>query len=203
MPAMAKTDRDWDQRYRDRTTPWDSGLPSKELRKVLAEVSVPRGHALDLGCGTGTNSVFLSDQGFRVTGVDCSPTALDLARQKMARAGVEVEWVEADVQRWGAGRAPFDFIFDRGCYHCCRGVDREGYLETLRNVTKPGTILVCLAGNADETTPGPPRVMATDLCTDFEPMFRVLSLRPFRFEDPEEVEGPLGWSFLGERRTTL
>jgi SAM-dependent methyltransferase len=197
---MANTDRDWDQRYRDRATPWDSGLPSKELRKILGEIVVPRGHALDLGCGSGTNAVFLAEQGFRVTGVDCSPTALELARQKMTRGGVEVEWIEADVQRWGAGRAPYDLVFDRGCYHCCRRTDREGYLETIRNVTKTGTLLVLLAGNADEAVEGPPRVTAAELCTELEPLFQIRSLHPFRFEDPDEVEGPLGWSLVGVRR---
>jgi hypothetical protein len=44
---------DWDQRYSQSDTPWDSGVPSQHLKSFLAEGKVKPGRVLELGCGTG------------------------------------------------------------------------------------------------------------------------------------------------------
>ena len=41
--------------------------------------------ALELGCGTGTNSVWLAQQGFEVTGIDLAPLAVEQAEQRAQR----------------------------------------------------------------------------------------------------------------------
>ena len=198
---MANVDRDWDQRYRDGDMRWDSGLPSRELGRLLGEWPTSRGRAIELGCGTGTNAIFLATLGFQVTGVDCSPTAIRLAEEKAQSKEVSVEWVEADVQHFGAGSSPFGLVFDRGCYHCCRRVDLPGYLESLRNVTSTGSRYIGLMGNADDPNPdGPPRVTAEEVCGELSPLFKILQLRAFHFEDAGGVPGPLGWSLVAERR---
>ena len=197
----AITDRDWEDRYMQGHTPWDSGRPSAELSRVLAEFQIPRGRAIELGCGTGTNAIFLAEQGIDVTAVDCSGTALAAAKRKAKTAGVAVNWVAADVQRFGAGLPAFDLIFDRGCYHCCRRVDLAGYLETHRNVSQPGTWFLVLTGNPnDGVEGGPPKLTASELLTELEPLYRLLQLREFHFEDAGGVQGPLGWSCLMRRR---
>lgn len=194
-------DRDWQGRYLSGDTPWDSGLPSRELQRVLTQRRMAPGRALELGCGTGTNAVWLAQQGFQVTAVDCAPLALAQAREKAAAAGVTIEWHEADVQNFGAGLGPFEFVFDRGCYHCCRRVDLAGYLATLRNVTRAASVYLCLCGNANEQTDeGPPRVTEEEIRTELGPLFEIVQLREFRFQDPGGVDGPLGWSCLMVRR---
>ena len=160
----ANTDRDWNQRYHDGETPWDSLLVSKELQRVLRERDIQPCRALELGCGSGTNAVYLATQGFAATAVDCAPLALERARSSAESAGVEVNWIEGDVQHFGADLEPFDFIFDRGCYHCCRRVDLPGWLATLRNVTRPGTVYLSLTGNANEQAEhGPPRLTEDEI----------------------------------------
>jgi methyl halide transferase len=197
---MANTDRDWNNRYIAGELPWDSGLPSRELQHVLAEAGILPCRALELGCGTGTNAVELARRGFDVTAVDCAPRAIEIAREKAAAAGVNVNWIVADVQNFGAGLAPFDFVFDRGCYHCCRRVDLAGYIATLRNVTRTGTRMLCLTGHIDESSDsGIPRVSEEELIREFGPLFHFDHCRPFRFQDAGGVDGPLGWSVLMTR----
>src|SRR5271167_3796183 len=48
---------DWDQRYIQSDTPWDSGIPSQHLKSFLAESKVQPGRVLELGCGSGTNAI--------------------------------------------------------------------------------------------------------------------------------------------------
>src|SRR5438105_1095757 len=88
----------WEERYTTgEPPPWDTGRVSPELIRRVAEFQIAPCRAVELGCGTGTNSVWLAQQGFDVTAIDISPTALDLARQRAADAGVAVRFVAADV----------------------------------------------------------------------------------------------------------
>src|SRR5690348_1970681 len=105
----------WDERYEKGDTPWETGQPSSELRRVLAEVPVPPCRALELGCGTGANAVWLARQGFDITALDLSPRAIERACQRAEEAGVSVRFLAADVLNPPAELAgPFDFFFDRG-----------------------------------------------------------------------------------------
>lgn len=75
----------WEARYRD-GSPTSSGRPGAALR-AFSELLTP-GRALELGCGKGDDAVWLAAQGWTVTAVEISPTALDYAAANAKRAGV-------------------------------------------------------------------------------------------------------------------
>src|SRR4051812_10528508 len=119
----------WDERYRKGEKPWDTGQPSSELRRVLEETPLRPCRALELGCGTGANAVWLAREGFDVTAVDISPLAVAEARRRAEEAGVGVRFLAADVLRPPDElQGPFDFFFDRGCYHVVRREDAGAYV---------------------------------------------------------------------------
>ncbi len=96
---------DWDQRYRGATLLWTE-RPNQFL---VEEVSGLRpGRALDLGTGEGRNAVWLAEQGWQVTAVDFSPVALERAAAVAKRAGVHVDWVQADLTEYTPAAAAFD-----------------------------------------------------------------------------------------------
>lgn len=191
----------WDQCYIDAETPWDSGLPSAELRRVLAEHHIGPCRVLELGCGTGNNAVYLAQQGFAVTALDISPTAIQAAQSRAAEAGVEVNFVATHVGGFEAPAEPFDLIFDRGAYHCIRKVYLPGLLDLLKRVTGPGSRYLTLAGNADEPpVDGMPRLTAAEICGDLEGLFKIDQLRAFQFTHQGGTPGNLGWSCLMTRR---
>src|SRR5579871_280525 len=105
----------WNDRYETEDLPWDTGFPSTELRRVLRERKLTPCRALDLGCGTGTNSVWLAQQGFEVTGMDFAALAIEQAQERARQAGVNVRFVCGDVLQPPDLGAPFGFFFDRGC----------------------------------------------------------------------------------------
>ncbi len=84
---------------------------------------------MELGCGTGTNGVWLAQQGFEVTGVDVAPLAVEQAQQRASDAGVKAQFVVGDVLELPELGGPFGFFFDRGCYHAVR---RSAPSSTLR-----------------------------------------------------------------------
>jgi SAM-dependent methyltransferase len=196
------TPEEWNERYVAKETPWDSGVPSKELIRVLDEEGIKPCRAVELGCGTGTNSVYLSSRGFDVSGLDCSPSALEQAQTKATEAGVKVKFLEADLCRFNLQLEPFDFIFDRGCYHSVRRVDIAGFLRTLRQLSKPGTRYLALTGNANDPNPGPPGVHEHEIRIDLQGLFEIQFIREFRFEVPNPPEGFLAWSCLMTRRAS-
>ena len=204
---MANEDIDWNARYASKDTPWDSGQPSKELQRVLSQYAIAPCPTLEIGCGTGTNAVFLAQQSFRVTALDLSPLAIEQARQRAKRAGVTVNFLSADLFEPPNLERNFDFVFDRGVYHSVRGAGLDKFLRTLESVTAPGSLYLVLAGNANDTEAadkGPPRVHAHELCAELGTLFDLIQLREFRFDgvviDGKSVQ-PLAWSGLLRRKS--
>lgn len=194
--------RRWDERYQKGDTPWETGQPSSELLRVLAESAIAPCRALELGCGTGASAVWLARQGFDVTAIDLSAQAIERARRRADEADVSVRFLVADVLSPPAEPAgPFDFFFERGCYHVVRREDVTAYLESLRGLTHPGTLGLVLTGNAREPhDPGPPVVSEEQIRAELGSLFDIVQLREFRFD---QVEGDgtrfLGWSCVLRR----
>jgi SAM-dependent methyltransferase len=191
----------WENRYLAGDIPWESGHPSTELQQVIAEDMIGPCTAIDLGCGTGANAVFLAELGFDVTAIDISPTAVDRGRQRKATAGVRVRLLTGDVlhppQDIGG---PYRFFFDRGCYHIVRSIDVGRYLQTLQRITEVGSLGLVLTGNANEPRIGPPVVSEEEIRAELGSVFEIVKLREFRFDLTLGNAGqPLGWSCLLRR----
>jgi SAM-dependent methyltransferase len=192
-----ETRDDWDQRYRTGDTPWDVRRPCEELAGWVESGDLQPTRALELGCGTGTNAVYLASQGFQVTAIDLSLTAIYRAQDLSRERGVEVDFVCGDLTELPAVREPFGFVYDRGCYHAVRRVNLDGYLTTLRRVTGPGTRMLLLAGNSDEQPSGeksPPRVSEQEIRTELGSLFVIADLRAIRLVMNDGQPGPLFWA---------
>jgi SAM-dependent methyltransferase len=193
----------WDSRYRGDSRPgWDKGLPSSHLKAAAESGAIKPGRAVVLGCGTGTNAIYLAQMGFDVTAIDVAPTALNLAQQKAAEADVKVRWLLADVLAPPADLEAFDFIFDRGCYHGVRRNNAHGYVKTVKRLSRSGTHILILAGNANEERHyGPPRVKEEELRSDFSSDFDFIRLDTVHFDSIDsKQQGALAWSILLRRK---
>jgi methyl halide transferase len=191
--------REIGERYRTGDTPWDSGVPSAEIARVVTEGGLPGRKLLEVGCGTGTNAIELARRGYHVTAIDLVDLAVQRAREKARTAGVPVDFRVGDLTKVDLG-GPFESVVDLGVYHGIRNRNLPGFLTTLHRLTRPGSRWLSLAGNAREITPsGPPVVTEAELRTELEPKFRILQLREFRFNLRPDFQ-PLAWSILMERR---
>ena len=187
----------WDGGYRDGRRPaWDTGAPAQDLKETVEAGIVRPCRAVVLGCGSGTNAIYLAGKGFDVTAIDIAPTALGIAEAKAKKAGVRVRWLLADVLRLPELQ-PFDFIFDRGCYHNVRYVDAGAFVESVRRLSHPGTRFLVLSLNRD----GPPGVREHHMRGDFSSLFEFQWLRGSGIRTGKEGKTRrASWSAMLRRR---
>jgi SAM-dependent methyltransferase len=192
---MAEDTINWENRYRTNDTPWETGRPSTELVRVVTEDKIVPCPALELGCGTGTNAVWMAQRGFAVTAIDLSPLAIERARAKATAANVPVQFVAGDLTKAPELVGPFGFFFDRGVYHIVRTVDLAGYLRVLERSLKPGAMGLVLAGNAKFGRTGPPIVTEDEIRGELGKVLEIVRLREFDL-DPVNGQTHLAWSCL-------
>ena len=125
--------------------PWDTGVPPPELVSVVeGEDRFAPGKALDLGCGTGTNSIYLAQHGWEVTGIDFVPRAIGATRRKAAVAGASPTFIVGDVTRLtelGVGSG-YALLLDLGCFHSIPDIGRDAYVRGATEVAPPGAVML-------------------------------------------------------------
>jgi ubiquinone/menaquinone biosynthesis C-methylase UbiE len=94
--------------------------------------------AIDIGCGTGTNVISLARAGWQVTGVDFAPRAIQIARQKVKKAGVPARLLVQDATRLQGVNGPFELALDLGCFHGMPPGRQDKYLDQLERVLASG-----------------------------------------------------------------
>lgn len=123
MRGLKRKSLGWEAIYSSRSRQligplqWESERPVGALVELFDSADFEPRTVLELGCGDGVNAVFMASRGCRVTAVDVSPTAIEMAREKGRQAGVEVEFVAADVFDLEPTGATYDLVFDRGMLH--------------------------------------------------------------------------------------
>jgi SAM-dependent methyltransferase len=133
--------------YRLGFVPWDGHPLATSLTQLIeGDAALTPGTALDLGCGTGDNSIYLAKHGWQVTGVDFVAKAVDKAKAKAAANNVDITFARADVTRLsseGIG-SNFGLIVDNGCLHGMSQVDRDAYVREVTAVAAPGARLLLI-----------------------------------------------------------
>ena len=192
----------WDDRYRTGGLPWDTQRHDKHIERVVAEHPVEPCAALEIGCGAGTNAIWLAQKGFRVTALDISPIAIDAARERASRAAVGVEFVAADILADKIPGVPFGFALNRGCFHSfAEPAERVACAEIIATCLAEDGLWFSLIGSADgpDRETGPPRRSARDIADVVEPLFEILSLEAAHF-DSDQPEPRRAWACLMRKR---
>ena len=154
--AIGKSDRvdcrRWDEKYAG--IAFQSALPPSGF--VAAELTGLRpGRALDLAAGHGRHTVWLAEQGWRVTAVDFSRVGLDQARRLSAARGVDdgrVDWVVADLDDYQPARAAFDLVLM--AYFQVGAVLRGKVLAGAAAALAPGGTLLVVGHDLTNLTDG-------------------------------------------------
>jgi cyclopropane fatty-acyl-phospholipid synthase-like methyltransferase len=130
---------------------WDTGIPVPELVRFIE--GKPAGKAIDIGCGTGTNLLFLAQNHWQVTGLDFARLAIRKAKRKLA--GFPKTLRVANVTKMAEMElpGPYDLALDLGCFHSLSEKDRDEYRKGVERWIKPGGSLLIYAFQPAEDSP--------------------------------------------------
>ncbi len=193
------------ERYKEGDTPWDIGQPDFNLIQIVTTTPIKPCKALDIGCGTGDNAIWLSQQNFQVLGIDTSEIAIEKAKEKALKTNVKCNFMVADFLRSHIEEAPFGFVFDRGFFHSLNSdEERRSCAEKVSSYLEENGLWLSLIGNADEKRqgPGPPQRTAREIVNSIEPYFEILSLVSGYFGS-KRSNPPRAWICLMRKRSSL
>jgi methyl halide transferase len=192
----------FDDRYKSGDLPWDIKRPDSNLVAAIKNFNIKPCKALDIGCGTGDNVIWLYQQGFDVTGIDIAKTAIEQALKKIKKANVSAQFYTLDFLTEKVPGKPFSFVFDRGCFHTFEtDEERSTYAMNVYRLLDEKGLWLTLAGNYDDGRHdiGPPKRKATQIIQATEPWFNILSLVSGRF-DSNDIKPSKIWICLMEKR---
>jgi SAM-dependent methyltransferase len=133
--------------FRDRL-PWDIGGPQPAIA-AIADSGAVDGDVLDIGCGTGENTLYFAARGHSVTGVDISPVAVARARERAAQLAIAAEFAVGDALDLSAYHARFGTVVDCGLFHSLTADTRPLFTRQLHAVCRPGGRVHVLANGQE------------------------------------------------------
>ncbi len=169
-------DRYVETHYRD--LPWFSTRPYPGLRRVVESGGwKPGTRILDIGCGAGTNALFLSRAGFRAQGVDIAPGAIAAAKRRAERLSASVEFRISDALQLPFPARCFGGVTDIGCFHTLPVRLRSAYAKEVARVLRPSGryFLACVAREFTGELGPPHRLALEEISRVFESQFVFLS----------------------------
>lgn len=162
--------------------PWSIGEPQPEIA-ALIEAGKFHGDVLDAGCGEAAVSLFLAERGFSTVGLDQSPTAIKLAREKAAARGLtDATFDVADISAFGGYDGRFGTIVDSTLFHSMPVELREGYQQSIVRAAAPGaSYFVLVFDRAGMPADSPVNAVTEDELRDVVSKYWVVDeIRPAR-----------------------
>lgn len=184
--------------------PWHHAEPNRFLDQIVEARSEP-GTALDMGCGSGVDSVHLARAGWRVTALDFMQEALDMTRAAAADAGVELELVQTDLVEWETDRQ-FNLILDSGLLHNLSRDNIPAYRKRIMEwLAADGDFILAhweSRADTDRLRGGARRVTREQMCELFAPELEERQFERLEATGLPETVGPdLSVGFYRFRRS--
>ncbi len=128
---------DWEQEY---AAIGATSETEAEAILVREAADLKPGRALDLGCGMGTNALWLAEQGWDVTAIDWAETAISAAKAAAVQRGLSASFQVADVTEWTPDSA-FDLVISTYALPVGRE-SQDRALQAAKQALAPGGILL-------------------------------------------------------------
>lgn len=134
----------WEKEYRNPQLISNSDEPQldfkhfvKWLRKTR-HVNLEGLRVLDLGSGTGKNSLFLAERGSEIVGIELSKTAVRMAKERAEERELDAHFQTGDIGTTIPYEdASFDLILDVVSSNSLNEAERRVYVKELKRLLKP------------------------------------------------------------------
>ena len=126
-------------RYTTAVDSFSANVERPAIESLIGDVSGTR--ILDLGCGSGTNSLWLAERGAHVVGLDLSQTMVSLAQERAGQLSVQADFRVADIrERLPFDEEEFDVVLSSTALHYVEDIDST--MKDVARVMKPAGRLV-------------------------------------------------------------
>lgn len=189
----------WNESYAAGELPWDTGEPEPLLVEFVTSGRVQPTLMLEIGAGTGTNSLWLAECGFDVLGIDVAPLAIERATAKLDGRALGRRFATSDFLADTPANDPFSFVFDRGCFHVFdESEERTRFAAHVAAILAPGGLWLSLIGSTEggPREMGPPQRLAREIALAIEPALEIVELRAAEFR----AHGAKAWFCLARSR---
>lgn len=116
---------------------WTQETPPEKLIEFIDMGIIKPGKALDSACGEGTAAVYLAQKEFDVTGIDFSEKAIEYAKARANKEGVNPNFLQMNALEIEKLAESFDFIFEWGLLHHLNPNNLQSYFEKINTVLAP------------------------------------------------------------------
>uniref|UniRef100_A0A6M3KSX2 Putative methyltransferase n=1 Tax=viral metagenome TaxID=1070528 RepID=A0A6M3KSX2_9ZZZZ len=134
------TKRGWLAAYKSKDTHWTEDQEHSDLADVLIaneKVNKTKGNILEIGCGNGRDSKFFGESGYKVTSIDISPIAIDLAIKNNSHENVE--YLVGDAEKLEFDDGQFDLVYSLSVLH---STNMEKSFAEIKRVLKEGGLVL-------------------------------------------------------------
>jgi len=182
--------------------PWFSPEPSRAVQRAASDGFLAPGAAvLDIGCGAGSNLLFLARHGYEAHGIDLSPGAVHAVRARARSEGLTVDAQTGDVLALDFPDHRFGSLVDIGCFHTIPLRRREDYAREVARVLRPcGTFVLSWVAREHTAERGPPHRPSLAEVTDVLEAYFVFVRTEFC--PPGEETGPAVYDARLSRRAS-
>ncbi len=183
--------------------PWVHSKPDFNLVEMVQNWPISPCKTLELGCGTGTDAIWLAKQGFDITAIDVVDIPINLAKEQAIKENANCNFLVKDFLKEAIPGSPFDFVFDRGYFHSYKShMQRKKLVITVSNYLSSGGFWLTLVGSTDSPPreEGPPMRSAKDIIDAAEPYFEIQLLKSSVFGSESEVPAKV-WVCLMKKRS--
>ena len=190
--------------YAEGIPPWQIDRPQAEVSRLIGQGAF-ESPVLDIGCGTGDNTIELARHGYRVVGVDAVEEALRRARDKVSKEKLiqPPEFVLGDALRLEDSGLEAETILDCALFHTFSDEEQAVYVGGLSGVFVPGGKLHLLCFSELETrSPGPRRLSLEQITGAFGSGWEVVESVRCRYEDRVRPDGAHAWRVTMKKKSS-
>lgn len=199
-------DSNWENRYLEGDTPWESGKSHEEMQRLFNCYIPTNANVLEVGCGYGTNARWLASAGYRITAVDISDTAIEEATRISNSQEHKPDFRTIDFFRDWASLPVFDAIFDCAVLHFMSSTEERIHMaQCIASRLNPGGWWINIACSQDESAEiceasgvrPPPCLKAIEIIEAIEPVFEIVEMHKCKFQVDRKEEGKAEYNAWG------
>lgn len=183
--------------------PWETYNPDQNLVSFFVSANKLKiKTAIDIGCGLGTNALWMADHDIEVTGIDISEKAINLAKNNMKDRNLQIDFRSINfLEENNLLDNYYDFVFDRGCIHGMNMNDIQKFAYEVSRIISPDGLWFSIIGSYDgkEVHCGPPRRTCSEMISSIEPHMKIINLSSTTMKISNNVDVDV-WTLVSKKR---